>query len=147
MDKIISKVNAIYAAAVTLLTAVFGAYWYLFTAFAVLNVVDYITGIVKSKKLKTENSSKGLDGIVKKLGYWIVIAIAFFLSAAFADVGNTIGIDLGFTVFVGWFTLCALIINEIRSVLENLIAIGVAVPKWLVRGLKAAEDKINKTEE
>lgn len=143
MEKIISKINLIYAAAATLLSAMFGAYWYLFLAFAALNVVDYITGIIKSKKLNTENSSKGLDGIVKKPGYWVVIAIAFFLSTAFTDVGKTIGIDLGFTVFIGWFTLCTFIMNEIRSVLENLIAIGVAVPSWLVRGLEEADNKIN----
>lgn len=143
MDKIINKINLAGAAAATLLSALLGQYWYLFAAFAALNVADYLTGWYRSDKTGTTNSSKGLDGILKKLGYWIAIGIAFFVAVAFRDVGEMIGVDLGFTVFIGWFTLCTFIINEIRSVLENLVQIGVAVPPWLVRGLAAANDKIN----
>lgn len=143
MDKIINKINLIGGAAVTLLSAVLGEYWYLFAAFAVLNVLDYITGIMKSRYTHTENSNKGLKGIMKKLGYWIVIGIAFFVAVAFRDVGAKIGVDFGFAVFIGWFTLCTFIINEIRSILENLVLIGVEVPRWLVSGLEVAHNKIN----
>ncbi|MBR0365413.1 MAG: phage holin family protein [Clostridia bacterium] len=142
MEKLINKINLIGAAAVTLLSALFGGFWYLFLAFAALNVLDYVTGIIKSKVAHTENSVKGFNGIVKKLGSWVVVAIAFFLAVGFKDIGRAIGIDLGFTVFIGWFTLCTLIINEIRSVLENLVEIGVDVPPWLVKGLEAANDKL-----
>lgn len=142
MEKLINKINLIGAAAVTLMSALFGEFWYLFLAFAALNVLDYVTGIIKAKVAHTENSVKGFNGIVKKLGYWVVVAIAFFLSVGFKDIGAAIGIDLGFTVFIGWFTLCTLIINEIRSVLENLVEIGVDVPPWLVKGLEAANDKL-----
>ena len=142
VEKILNKINLIGAAAVTLMSALFGEFWYLFLAFAALNVIDYITGIAKSRIAHTENSVKGFKGVVKKLGYWIIIAIAFFLAAGFDDIGTVIGIDLGFTVFIGWFTLCTLIVNEIRSVLENLVEMGVEVPLWLVKGLDAAKDKL-----
>lgn len=147
MEKIIAKINLLWGAVVTLLSAAFGQYWYLFLAFFILNVVDYTTGILKARMLHTESSYKGLKGIIKKVGYWIVIALAFFISICFTNMGSIIGIDLGFTVFLGWFTLATFIINEIRSILENLVKMDVVVPEFLIKGLEVASELIeHKTE-
>jgi toxin secretion/phage lysis holin len=143
MEKILGKINLFGAAIVTLLSAVFGRYWYLFMAFLILNAVDYVTGVLKARYTQTENSNKGLKGIVKKVGYWIVIGIAFFVAQAFGNLGDVIGINLGFTILIGWFALGTFIINEIRSILENLVLLDVEVPKWLIKGLEIANDKIN----
>ena len=143
MDKIITKINLLYGAVVTLLSAVFGQFWYLFAAFLLLNITDYITGIIKSKMNNTESSHKGLKGIIKKLGYWIAIAIAFFMSICFSSMGDVIGIDLGFTVLFGWFTLATFLINESRSILENLIELEVNVPGFLINGLEVASKLVN----
>ncbi len=96
MEKILEKVNLLWAAAITLLTAAFGTYWFLFAAFIALNIVDYVTGVIKSRYTRTENSNKGLKSIFKKVGYWVVIAIAFFLSYGFETIGTIIGVNLGF---------------------------------------------------
>ena len=45
---------------------------------------------------------------------------------------------LGFLELVGWFTLATFIINEIRSILENLVIIGVDIPPFLIKGLEVA---------
>lgn len=142
--RVLDRINLIWAGAVTVLAAVFGAYWYLFAAFMILNIVDYITGVAKAKMHKGENSVKGLDGILKKLGYWVVVAISFFVAHAFTALGKDVGFDLGFTIFIGWYTLVTFIINEIRSILENLTAIGVVLPPWLVKGLEIADKTINR---
>ena len=139
MEKILHKVNLIGGAAVAVLSAVFGEFWYLFCAFLVLNVVDYITGILKARFTKSENSNKGWKGIVKKVGYWVCIAIGFFISVCFTEMGSKIGVDLSFTQLFGWFTLATFIINEIRSILENLVIMGVEVPSFLVKGLEIAK--------
>lgn len=134
----------LWAAVVTLMSAALGEFWYLFVAFFIAEVIDYLTGWYKARVTKTENSNKGLKGIVKKLGYWIVIGIAFFMSLAFTDMGTQLGIDLSWTPLVGWFTLATFIINEIRSILENLIIIGVdGIPKWLIKGLEVAAKAID----
>ena len=78
--KVIDAYNAIVGAAVTVLTAIFGIYWYIFAAFLMFNVFDWLTGWYKSRKLKKESSSVGLKGILKKLGYWVIIAVAFIVS-------------------------------------------------------------------
>lgn len=142
MEKIIEKTNLLWASAVTLLTATFGWRWYIFAAFLLAEAVDYATGIWKSTYTNTRNSSKGLQGILKKLGYWIVIGIAFFVAYAFDDLGTVIGIDLGFTTLIGWFTLATFIINEFRSILENLVEVDVKVPAFLTKGLEVASNKI-----
>ena len=138
MEKILHKVNLIGGAVVAVLSAVFGKFWYLFCAFLVLNVVDYVTGILKARFTKSENSNKGWKGIVKKVGYWVCIAIGFFIAVCFTEMGKLIGIDLAFTQFFGWFTLATFIVNEIRSILENLVLMDVEVPHLLIKGLEVA---------
>lgn len=144
MEKIIHKMNTLWGAAVALLASIFGEYWFLFAAFFVLNVVDYITGITKAKLSHTENSNKGAKGIIKKVGYWVVIALAFFIALSFEAMGKNIGIDLSFVELLGWFTLATFIINEIRSILENLVLIGVDVPQFLIKGLEVAAEAVEK---
>lgn len=140
MEKILNKINLTAGAVITLMSAVFGTYWYLFAAFLALNIVDYITGILKAKYTNTENSNRGWRGIVKKTGYWVVIAIAFFIAQFFDELGALINADLGFTVILGWMTLATFIINEMRSVLENLVVMNVEVPMWLIKGLEVASN-------
>ena len=140
MEKILNKINLTAGAIITLMSAVFGTYWYLFAAFLALNIVDYITGILKARYTNTENSNRGWRGIVKKTGYWVVIAIAFFIAQFFDEMGTLINADLGFTVILGWMTLATFIINEMRSVLENLVVMNVEVPKWLIEGLEVASN-------
>ena len=140
MEKILNKINLTAGAIITLMSAVFGTYWYLFAAFLALNIVDYITGILKARYTNTENSNRGWRGIVKKTGYWVVIAIAFFIAQFFDEMGTLINADLGFTVILGCMTLATFIINEMRSVLENLVVMNVEVPKWLIEGLEVASN-------
>ena len=54
-------------------------------------------------------------GVMKKLGYWIMILSAFGIGAVFIEIGEIIGIELGVTTMLGWFVLASLSINEIRS--------------------------------
>ena len=135
-----SKVNMIYGAIATVGAAIFGKYWFLFAGFLVMNIVDYITGFCKAKfYVKNESSAVGAKGILKKVWYWVVIGIAFFVSFCFIDMGEVIGINLSFVQLFGWFTLATYLINEIRSILENLVAMNVKVPAFLVKGLEITE--------
>lgn len=136
--------NVAVGVAVTVLTAIFGPHWYLFAALLLLNMFDWLTGWYKSRKLHTESSSVGLAGIVKKLGYWIMIAVAFLMAYIFQHLGEELlNIDLSFLALLGWFTLACLLINEIRSVLENLVECGYNVPNVLTKGLAVTEKLLN----
>ena len=144
------KVNMVYGFIATIGTAIFGDYWFLFLGFLVTNIVDYFTGLAKSKRLKKESSAVGAWGAFKKVCYWVVIALAFFISRCFIGLGNVVGIDLAFVQFFGWFTLASYLVNEIRSILENLVEMDVNVPAFLIKGLAVTEKLLNaktKTEE
>ena len=133
-------VNVVYGMIVTLGAALFGKYWFLFLGFLVLNVVDYATGFIKAKYYnKNESSAVGAKGVFKKVWYWVVIGLAFFISHCFVYMGEVIGINLSFVQLFGWFTLATYLINEIRSILENLVEMNVNVPGFLVAGLDVTQ--------
>lgn len=143
-NAIIDGYNAIAGALVAVLSYILGEHWILFVAFLLLNVADWITGWMKSRMAKTENSMKGWQGVLKKLGYWIMIMVAFGASAVFVEIGKSIGINLEITTLLGWFVLASLIINEIRSICENFVEAGFNVPTVLVKGLEVADKAVNK---
>lgn len=143
-NAIIDGYNAITGAIVAILSFVLGEHWILFAAFLLLNVADWITGWMKSRMTKKENSVKGWKGVLKKLGYWIMIAVAFGAAAIFIEIGAVIGVDLGITTLLGWFVLASLLVNEIRSIVENFVEAGFNVPIVLVKGLEVADKAINK---
>ena len=137
------RINVVYGFATSFLAAIFGKYWFLFAGFFLLNVVDYGSGYIKSKYfLKNASSAVGAKGIAKKVMYWVVIGVAFFVAGCFEKVGIAFKMDLSFLYLLGYFTLGTYIINEIRSILENCVVIGIKVPKFLTRGLDIAEKLI-----
>lgn len=134
--------NAVAGAVVAALSAVFGVFWYLFAGYLVLNIADWLTGWYKARKKKQESSYVGLQGIIKKTGYWVVLLVAFMIPELFVSLGrDVLGINLEFLVLLGWFTLASLLVNEARSILENLVECGYNIPDYLIRGL-AITDKL-----
>lgn len=134
--------NAVTGAALAIVSYIFGEHWLLFAAFLLLNVADWITGWMKSYVAKKENSQKGWTGVMKKVGYWLMIALSFGMSAVFIEIGEMLGIDLHVTALLGWFVLAALLTNEIRSILENLVEAGFNIPEPLIKGLEVADKAI-----
>ena len=144
--KFIDTYNIAIGATVAILSTLFGAYWYVFMGFLVLNVMDWITGWIKARKLCQESSKAGLEGIVKKLGYWIIISVAFLMSYILRGISEDIlNVELTFLNLIGYFTLTCLLVNEARSVLENLVEAGYKVPCVLIKGL-AVTDKLLRNE-
>lgn len=141
----IDEINAAFGIVAVIASYIFGDHWILFVAFIGLNILDYITGLIKAKIRKTESSVMGLKGILKKFGYWCIILVAFIMTPIFNELGELIGADVSFfTPMIGYMVLAMLIMNEFRSVLENLYESGVNVPTIILKGLaifeKAADD-------
>lgn len=139
--------NAIVGSIVAVLSFVFGEHWILFAIFLLFNIADWLTGWMKSRIAGKENSMKGWQGVLKKLGYWLMILVAFAASAVFIEIGNTLGMDLGITTLLGYFVLASLLVNELRSILENFVEAGYDVPKVLTTGLQVADEKLNGSDE
>lgn len=139
--------NAIVGGIVAVLSFVFGEHWILFAIFLLFNVADWLTGWMKSRMAGKENSMKGWQGVLKKIGYWLMILVAFAASAVFIEIGNTLGMNLGVTTLLGYFVLASLLVNELRSILENFVEAGYNVPTVLVKGLEVADKVVNQDEQ
>lgn len=143
---IIDKINAIYGAFVVFISYILGDHWTLFAAYLALNVIDYISRMIASKINRKSNSAKGAKGIFKKIGYWLMICVAFMMSSVFIEIGETIGVDLHVTSILGWFVLAAFIVNEFRSIIENFVEAGYNVPKFLTKSLEVANRVLEDSE-
>lgn len=111
--------------------------------FLILNVVDFYYGRKKAKETETLNSKVGAKGISKKVSYWVVIGVAFYMSSLFIDLGAKIGINTQFMTLFGWFVLITYMLNEITSIVENLVILGYNVPDIFIKGLNAIKHNVN----
>lgn len=95
-------------------------------------VLDYITGICKAVYNKKINSSVGLKGIMKKVGYLIIVAVAVILDRI---AGNTGAIR---TLVIYFF-----VANEGISILENWGGMGLPLPQKLTDTLEQLKNDNN----
>ena len=141
-----SKGNLLLAGLLTGVVGLATDYAFMFKVagfFLALNVIDCYYGRKKAKYTNTLNSKTGAKGISKKCSYWVVIGIAFYLSYIFIDLGAKIGVDAKFLSLFGWFVLITYMLNEVTSIVENLVILGYDVPKIFIKGLKAAKSAVD----
>ena len=114
------------------IVSLFGGYDILFKTFLIVIIIDYISGILQAIYNKKLNSQIGAKGIVKKVGYILIVIIA----AAFDTLnGNAMAIR---NVIIYMF-----IANEGISILENLSQIGILIPNILKNKLESMGDEVN----
>lgn len=138
MNKFIRNIDKVYSIILSILTIAMDKHWILFMVLLLLNVLDTLTGWIKSRINNKENSMAGLKGIAQ----WILVLLSFIIPVCFEELGKIIHIDLAILTFLGWYVLISLIINEYRSILENLVEAGFYVPQILVKGLEVASQNI-----
>lgn len=80
--------------------------------------LDYVTGILKAIYNKKLNSTVGAKGIVKKVGYLIIVAISVMLDKVAGNTGAICNLVIYF-----------FIANEGISILENWVSMGLPIPK------------------
>ena len=96
------------------------------------------------EKIPPLSTQLGLKGAIKKLGYWAVILVAFIISNVFTQLGtDVLHVNLSFLLLIGWFTLAMLLVNEARSILENLVECGYNIPDFLIKGLAVTQKMLN----
>lgn len=95
-------------------------------------VLDYITGICKAVYNKKINSSVGLKGIMKKIGYLIIVAVAVILDRIAGNMGAIRTLVIYFFVA-----------NEGISILENWGGMGLPLPQKLTDTLEQLKNDNN----
>lgn len=95
-------------------------------------VLDYITGLFKAIYNKKINSTVGLKGIIKKVGYLIIVSVAVILDKI---AGNTGAIR---TLVIYFF-----VANEGISILENWGGMGLPLPQKIFDVLEQLKNDNN----
>ena len=115
-----------------LIVSLFGGYDILFKTFLIFIIIDYISGLLQAIYNKETSSKIGAKGIIKKVGYILIIMIA----TAVDDLnGNTMDIRN--------IILYMFIANEGLSILENCSKIGISIPNVLKNKIKSMGDDKN----
>ena len=127
------KVKATFVAAFSVIFGWLGILAVPVLILAGLNFTDYITGILASKRRnELVTSDKGLWGIVKKIGMWILVGLGWAMDVLINYAGQYVGLPIKLPFVVATIVAVWLICNEIISILENLLDIGVAMPPFLM---------------
>ena len=111
------------------------------------NVIDYITGIWAAGYRKDGGVSSycSMCGIIKKVTMWLLVFVGAIIDQLLAYASQTIGYQLPFTFLVACVVAIWIICNELISILENMVDIGIELPAFLlplVRKLKTTVDKM-----
>ena len=146
------KMKAIF---ITIFGAIFSALGILAVPVFLLvgcNLIDYFTGIAAAKyRAETVSSYKGIRGIIKKVCMWLLIVVGWMLDILIQYAVTTVGLTLILPYIVATVVAVWLICNELISILENMIDIGVAIPPFLmpiVQMIKRqAEEKVKVEED
>lgn len=136
--------QAVLSAAVAALTVYLNALIVPVLVLLVFMILDYATGMVRAWRARELSSKIGVDGIVKKVGYMVLVVVAMGVDYLVYNGLVAVNITVPYNLWFGLIVTIWLIINEMISILENLSDIGVPIPsffKKIVKRLKKTVDK------
>lgn len=98
------------------------------------NIMDYITGLCASRPRNDGgiSSYKSIKGIAKKIFQYMLIALGVIMDVLINYAMECANIEITIPFVVGTVVAVWLVVNEIISILENMIDIGVAMPPFLL---------------
>lgn len=115
----------------------------LILVFAAL-LLDYGSGMLASAREGKLSSQKGSHGILKKLGFLLLLGVGFMLDAAIPFFIKTgFSIEFSYNLPIGAILCAWIVINETISILENLYRCGVPIPGFLQKSLQRALREID----
>ena len=141
----IKLIRSIAAGVGAFLSAKLGLLYIVLPFLLVVMVVDYITGLTASKKECKTNSKTGMWGIVKKLMYGVEVLVGITVDWLILNITETIGIEVPTVTFFGLLVAIWLIINELISILENLIRLETPMPQFLVKIVSSFKVAVEKS--
>lgn len=152
MKQVYFMVQAGAAALLAWLSARLGILLPVLIILAGMMVLDYITGMLASKREALEHpddpaygwsSRRGTAGIIKKVGYLCIIAVAMVVDWIILNVAAQAGIEIALKAFFGLLVAIWYVLNELLSIIENVGRMGADVPAWLSRYVAVLKNKID----
>ena len=145
-------IQAAATAAIAWLSARLGILLPVLCVLLTVMVLDYITGMLASKREALEHpddpaygwsSRRGAEGIIKKVGYLCIIAAAMIVDYIILSVAAQAGIEVALKAFFGLLVAVWYILNELLSIIENAGRMGAPVPDWLAKYVAVLKNKID----
>lgn len=118
-------VKTAIAALGTAATYLWGGWDMVLMTLVVCATIDYITGVTAAWARKELSSEIGARGIARKVGMFLVVALANVL-----DQSGALGEPVLRTVTAWWY-----VGNEALSIIENLAEVGVPIPQRILNAL------------
>ena len=142
-------VNGIKAAVVGVvgcLTALWGWYGWLVTAWVACMALDYATGSAAALRTGEWSSKVARDGLWHKLGEVVAVLVAAILDGvvrlALANI-PALELPFAYTLLLSPLVLVWYILTELGSVMENAGALGAPMPAWLTRAVAALGEGVD----
>ena len=135
--KTVDKIKAMAIAALSALMSWLGILAVPVFLMVGCNVIDYITGLwAAGYRTESVSSYKGIRGIKKKVCMWLLVLIGAWIDILINYAIESAGIGLSLPFIVATVVAVWLVVNEIISILENMIDIGVTMPPFLLPVVK-----------
>ena len=125
--------KALIAAASAGLAGLLGGWDSMLSVLITLMALDYLGGVLHALESRKLDSAIGFRGIVKKVGYLMLVVLACMFDTAMqlpAPLGRTL-------------VILFLIANESLSIIEHLGQLGVPIPAWLIDRLRKLQEETN----
>lgn len=145
------SIQAIATGVIAFLSERLGITLYLLGLLLCLMVIDYVSGMAASAaealghpddKRYGWSSRKGTIGIIKKVAYLFVIAVAMVIDYVLIETSGALGASLPNTMLSLLVTIWYLL-NEALSITENAGRMGAPVPDWLAKYIAVLKNKID----
>lgn len=148
----LNYVKIFVTAAMSLVASMLGVLYIPVLMLVACNVIDYITGIWAAgyRQDGGVSSYRSMRGIIKKVTMWLLVVVGAIIDQLLAYASQTIGYQLPFTFLVACVVAIWIICNELISILENMVDIGIEIPSFLlplVRKLKTTVDRMGEVED
>lgn len=122
MEKNIFQI--IFSGIATVLSFLFGGLDLALEILVIVIAMDYLTGIAKAWMNNSLDSRIGIEGIVKKIGYLVLVVLSSCIDKLLGDTG-------AFRTLI----IYIIVANEGISITENLAAMDLFIPQTLVKKL------------
>ena len=139
----VKTIQAVVSAVITGLLYYFGIVAVPIIILIVAMIIDYVTGMMSAWLNSELSSKKGIKGIVKKVSYLALVAVAMIVDWLIFQGLQQINVDLHYSVFFAVLVTVWLIINELISVLENLSRMGVPIPNFLKKMVNRLKNTVD----
>ena len=130
----INTIKAIVTGVAAFLSALLGTLYIPMLLMILCNIIDYATGLMAAKNRPDGgiSSYRSIKGIKKKVSMWLLVVVGAVMDQLLLYASQTIGIKISVTFLIACVVAIWIICNEIISILENMIDIGIQIPSFLL---------------